>query len=747
MDILDGVETINRQAFDFCEKLTSVIIPKSIKNFEGGASFSGCKSLTSIIVDKDNPYYDSRNNCNAIIETSSNKLISGCKTTIIPENVKIIGYLAFWKHDIINITIPNSVTTIEKDAFRDCSSIISITIPESVDYIYDSAFRGCSSLNSVTINKRNPISIKANVFYQNSNSTEFTNATLYVPYGCKRKYQQADGWKNFKSIIELPDPANGYRSYVNFVGNEWSAIKPWDGNWTYEEYSFIVNPMMLESGFADLNSNLTASYFYENYCAERRDNSFDLKQYVIGEKNPVSSAQRKFTSATNYKGIVSEVPTVNAGYCSLSWTITKEQIKTLWIDDVSNRSSDEVAIRFVYDPDHDGVSDDETKDIYVVLTAPLKYIQQLEPIKNYIVTVKDCQREYGEQNPIFEYTVTGGTLNGRPLIKCNAGKDAKVGTYDINIEKGDIMDKNVTLVPGTLTVTKAVLFVAANTYTITEGDDLPEFEITYSGFKNGETEAVLTKKPVIICNATKNSKPGIYGINFYDAVAENYFICYVLGNLIIEKNNNYVTKDNNIYEKEEDGTVGVKDGEPDTDGILEIRTVINTISSTDLPVVSMPVTFIADGAFQNNSEIILLILPESIQRIGCGAFAGCDNLKDIFVYSSIPATIVNPSSSRSMLCMKHSAVVPVQAFDGVDKETCVLHVPYGTADQYCHSDGWKEFKHIVEMEPTSINRHNTDNTGFNIYDMSGRMVRRLATNVQGMSKGVYIVGGRKMIVK
>ena len=195
LTIPNSVTTIRYAAFTFCTGLTSITIPSSVTNMEYFV-FDGCTGLTSMIVDSDNPKYDSRENCNAIIETNTNSLVYGCKSTVIPNGVTSISWGAFRRNtSLTTINIPNSVNYVGHEVFQGCEGLTSVTIGNRMIDISNSAFEWCTSLTSVTIMQETPPS-----FHPFPNES---NATLYVPYGCKAKYEAADYWKNFKKIEEM----------------------------------------------------------------------------------------------------------------------------------------------------------------------------------------------------------------------------------------------------------------------------------------------------------------------------------------------------------------------------------------------------------------------------------------------------------------------------------------------------------------------------------------------------------------
>ncbi|MCI9083466.1 MAG: leucine-rich repeat protein [Lachnospiraceae bacterium] len=168
--IPEGVTSIGQESFMNCSSLSGITIPESVTSI-GYKAFTQCgftsitipkgvasigefafPELEHIVVAGGNQTYDSRNDCNAIIETETNMLISGCKNTYIPEGVTSIGDEAFYGCDgLTNIIIPEGVTSIGYKAFYSCDGLTNIIIPEGVTSIGYKAFEDCENLTSITM--------------------------------------------------------------------------------------------------------------------------------------------------------------------------------------------------------------------------------------------------------------------------------------------------------------------------------------------------------------------------------------------------------------------------------------------------------------------------------------------------------------------------------------------------------------------------------------------------------------------
>ena len=451
--IPSNVTYIGDCAFWHCG-LTSVTIPSNV-TYIGNSAFTTSSNgeIANITVANGNTVYDSRNNCNAIIHSGTNELITGCKNTVIPNSVTSIGPGAFDNCynmtsisipnsvtsigdnafsgcGLTSITMPNSVTSIGNYAFAGCINLESVTIPNSVTNLGNYAFSECSNLTSVTVDINTPLAITSNTFSNRA------NATLYVPAGSKAAYEAANYWKNFKEINE--------------IGKDMSSS------------DITINPI----------STVTYNGSAQTPTVTVMDRTTTLvsgTDYTVAYSNNINAgtATVTITGQGNYTGTK-----------SANFTINPKNASNLTINAISAVTYNGSA-------------------------------------QTPAVTVRDGST-----------TLTNGT---HYTVAYSNNTNAGTATVTITGMGNYTSTKNANF-----TINKAPLTITAKSYTITEGDPLPSFECTYSGFKNGETESVLTTLPTVTCDATDSETAGIFDITPSGAVATNYSFNYVSGTLTID---------------------------------------------------------------------------------------------------------------------------------------------------------------------------------------------------------------------
>ena len=183
-------------SIDAQSTIKSIFISKTIQVVNMGA-LCDCPHLCSIVVDEENPYLDSRNDCNAIIAskdwgTQANTLIAGCQTTTIPHSVREIGSYAFAYCDSLkHIKIPNGVTKIGNSAFYECTSLSSIILPETLTTLSNEwVFGSCKNLKEVYFYATTLPYIAYGVFRN-------LNPIIYVPAESLAAYKSALYWQDF----------------------------------------------------------------------------------------------------------------------------------------------------------------------------------------------------------------------------------------------------------------------------------------------------------------------------------------------------------------------------------------------------------------------------------------------------------------------------------------------------------------------------------------------------------------------
>lgn len=364
-----------------------------------------------------------------------------------------------------------------------------------------------------------------------------------------------------------------------------------------------------------------------------------------------------------------------------------------------------------------------------------------------LIWANDFTKVYGEENPELTYTCSGfvnneseSVLTSTPDVYTKATKYSSVGKYDISVDGADAVNYSFSYLDGTLEITKAPLQVKAADVTWHSGDEWPVFELIYEGFKNNETEEVLTKKPEATTTATKDSPEGTYAITVSGGEAVNYTFSYAEGTMTVLAPKETFVETGATYEVEDDNTVTFTGIEEET--TTEPVTVCDIPESVTYEGKTYPVTSIAAEAFKGNETLEQVSIPQSVESIGKAAFAGCKGLKTIVIYVAEPIDLGAVAAARGAKAEAGSV------FEGVDLDECVLFVPVGSVEKYRNADVWKEFKQILPITSLGVSTLSVKAmSACDVYDLKGRKVRAGSTSLEGLAKGMYIIGGRKVVIK
>ncbi len=378
----------------------------------------------------------------------------------------------------------------------------------------------------------------------------------------------------------------------------------------------------------------------------------------------------------------------------------------------------------------------------ITLVTPEEY--EVEKAKDAVtIAARSYSREYGEQNPTFEFDVTSGTLKGQPTLTCEATPSSPVGKYDIIVNKGSSTNGTFTGVPGTLTVTEAPLTVTAKSYIIKQNEPLPAFEAEITGFKNGETAAVLTHQPVVTCVVPdgKYIPVGEYIINVDGAEAPNYAISYVPNKLT-------VIPADPVFVKADNATAVY--GE-------QLPTFTYTID--DPTIEGQPVLY-ADAPANTPAGTYPIVVEK-----GTLDYPNLVFIEGLLTVEKTPLTVSVGNYSRPQ---GEANPVFELAYDGFkydDDAKSLLIQPTATCEATADSapgiydiivSGGQSFNYqfnyvngvleVVETQGIAAVTVSFDKPA-DIYSADGRCIRRAATTMAGLPRGLYIVNGRKVVVR
>ena len=576
IELPEGLTSIEDYAFYRCTGLTAIELPAGLTRI-GGSAFYGCTGLTAIELpaglETINPFVFS--DCSGLtaielpagLESIGDWVFSGCgslNSIDLPAGLTSIGDYAFYGcTGLTAIELPEALTSIGDYAFAGCISLTSIDLPAGVTSIGDWVFSNCGSLNSIDL----PAGLTSLGAYVFSNCVSLNS--IDWPAGLTSIGDNAFNMCSGLTSIELPAGLTSIGRGAFFGCKGLTAIELPEGLTIIGRSAFsrctgltaIDLPSSLDSigdrAFVG-TGKLTEVFLWTSSWPKLGGNDVWYDPYYVGGdlRNKTlytfiqeGSDQDGWNVGDDYdlkaKVVLSvsmedtlhvydgRVPLVSIEGNTSSFPM--EVIQDSVDAGVGSHQIEELYFWF-------GKQGDETHKEMRKVALPEPYLSYTITKASLTVTAGSYTMTYGGELPEFAFSYEGfvngedsTVLVSQPVIRCEAGENPGAGEYVITVSGGEADNYGFEYVAGKLTVEKAPLKVAAQSYTMTYGDEVPEFAFSYDGFVNGEDSTVLVSQPVIACEAGENPDAGEYAITVSGGEADNYEFEYVAGKLTVEK--------------------------------------------------------------------------------------------------------------------------------------------------------------------------------------------------------------------
>ena len=600
------------------------------------------------------------------------------------------------------LKIAKNITTIGAYAFQGCSNLKMVWLPASLTSIGEKAFEGCNGITHVSSSIETPAENEANYFPN--------TATLYVPKGRKEKYN-VSGWNNVSYIAEgdLVDVCT-------------------DDNVTYDCFTIDGTKKAILRKYAASSNDVVIPS-----SVKLGEDSYTVA--IIGKS--------AFANKTSITSLI-----IPSGVEVLDADVFSNCSKLTWIE-----SKIESPI------------DISGKNVFANNTATL-FIPK-DKVADYRAKGWDFLNIYvgdRKETTIDGWTYVYSTGDKKAILtKVNSvGKDVSInGSFKIGKDEytvtaiAEAVFKGKTNIEG-LTISENIENIGVNAFHGCEKIEKVELPSTLkvigdnafdgcshlvSVTSNGAIPATVGADAFPSYNLTLNVPSDAVETYKKDATWGQFTTILGIVTSISDEDADENTADYVDTTPSEDGanpTVTLVDGSDVHDAFAIPETVlINNVAHF--------VTVIGANAFKDNINLKEVTISKYVTAIRESAFAGCKNLASITVDIAVPLDLSTPAKTRGVMTRSGGSSI----FEGVNKKTCILYVPSGSVDAYKAAPVWCDFENILPIGTTAINGViiSGNNQSFDVYNIQGRKVKENTTTLKGLPSGIYIVNGKKLMVK
>ena len=664
---------IGKKSFESCTSLSTLNIGSDISAISG-ESFLRCTALKNITVDAQNATYDSRNACNAIIETASNKLVVASNNALVPSEVTKIGANSFTTCPDLDVTVPTVVTEIETDAFKGVGRLL---------------FEG-----------EVPASITGNVFGWGA---------IYVPSASYETYCNAPVWSDYKDRIVTPELANrdievysteGMSGILDALGlNDADRTVKLKVTGEINSYDIIMirdkMPLLNELDLSEAKVIPSSKPFYQDYCTGKNSLAgyafYDLDKLLTVKlpKDLTILGDYAFAGCDKLLSVdASKTGELNIGNYALNKCVKLHEF-------VSPEKMSEVgSYAFSGSTKLENI---ELRNIAGSIgESAFQGCNKLNTIDIAAIGGNIQQYAYRDCNNLEEVTVgiMGGNLNDKAFGYCPALKKVvfaqgptKIGTRVF--EYSDALETFIAGEGNREVAQEAFKAVKMELRYSPWGSSWVEVEIDRPNLKTvtlPQTTETIGNNAFARCTALSNfTMPqgvtsigtsafsqctALERISIPDGVTyvpnQAFKDCSALKDVSLS--NNVTTIGGHAF----NGCSALKNVNF-SDNVTNIGS--NAFAGCGFENLKLPPTLvtIADNAFANCKGLTELHIPSAVENIGGQAFSGCSLLNDIYTYTVEPTTITETTFSTF--------------------NTATLHVPMTSFWNYYWDIGWSKFNH------------------------------------------------------